>query len=172
MSRSRVVISLGAVLVAIVIQTTVFGSGGIQPLGIAPALVTLVVIAVSTHIESEYLLLIGFTGGTLMDLMGSGTLGLWAMTLTVVAYAAGRLKRRFVDGPWIIAGVVVGLTALSQFLFVLLATLFGHGTITQPGLLSKILLPGVWNLILAVPVFWFLGRAFESRQRGVGVRRA
>ncbi len=164
MSRSRVVISLLAVVVAIVLQTTVFAPGRIQPLGVGPALVTLVVIVVSTYVESEYLLLIGFTGGILMDLIGGGTLGLWAMTLTVVAYAAGRLKGRFDDGPAYIAGVVFGLTVVGQFLFVLFAPLFGQGTITQPGVVRKILLPGVWNLVLTVPVYWALGRALRSRQ--------
>lgn len=164
MSRSRVVISLLAVLIAIVIQTTVFASGRIEPLGVAPALVTLVVIAVSPQVEAEYLLLIGFTAGILMDLIGSGTLGLWAMTLTVVAYAAGRLKRRFSDGPVYVVGIVFGLTVASQFLYVLLGTLFGQGTLSEPNVIWKIVLPGVWNLILAVPVFWVLGKVFKTQR--------
>ncbi len=164
MSRSRVVISLLAVLVAIVLQTTVFGSGRIQPLGVAPALVTLVVIAVAAEIEAEYLLLIGFTAGILMDLMGSGTLGLWAMTLTAVAYAASRLHGRLHDGVASTAAVVVVLTIASQLLFVLLATLFGQGIIAEPDVIRKILLPGLWNLALAAPVFWIMRRAFVSRR--------
>ena len=164
MSRSRVVISLLAVLVAIVIQTTVFAPGRIQPLGVAPALVTLVVIAVSRDVETEYLLLIGFTAGILMDLIGSGTLGLWAMTLTTVAYAAGRLKGRFSDGLVYVLGIAFGLTVAGQFLYVLLATLFGQGTLSEPNVFWKILLPGVWNLILAVPVFWLLDKAFKTQR--------
>jgi rod shape-determining protein MreD len=162
MSRSRVVIALLAVLVAIVFQTTLFSPGRIQPLGVAPALVALVVIAISTRVEAEYLLMIGFTGGILMDLIGSGTLGLWAMTLTVIAYSAGRLKGRFSDGPVYVAATVVGLTVSGQFLYVLLGTLFGQGTISEPELVRKIFLPGAWNLMLALPVFWVLGRAFKS----------
>ncbi len=169
MSRSRVVVSMLAVLIAIVLQTTVFGVGRIQPLGVGPALVTLVIIAVSPQVESEYLLLIGFTAGILMDLIGSGTLGLWAMTLTIIAYAASRMKSRFPDGSVYIAGTVFGLTVFGQFLFVLLGTLFGQGTISEPGVVGKIILPGVWNLILAVPVFWLLGKAFRTRQSGWAV---
>lgn len=169
MSRSRVVISLVAVLIAIVIQTTVFAPGRIQPLGVAPALVTLVLIAVAPEVESEYLLLIGFTAGILMDLIGSGTLGLWAMTLTAVAYVAGRLKRRFSDGPAYVMGIVFGLTVASQLLYVLLGTLFGQGTLSEPGVFGKIVLPGVWNLILAVPVFWLLGKAFKTQRSGWAV---
>lgn len=166
MSRSRVVISLLLVVAAIVLQTTVFSPGRIQPVGVAPALVTLVVIAVSAHIESEYHLLIGFTAGILMDLIGGGTLGLWAMTLTVVAYASSQLKVRFPDGPGHVAGIVFGLTVLSQFLFVLLGTLFGQGTFAEPRVIANIMLPGAWNLVLAVPVFWLLNKVFNSRQRG------
>ena len=169
MGRSRVVISLLAVLIAIVIQTTVFAPGRIQPLGVAPALVTLVVIAVAPQVESEYLLLIGFTAGILMDLIGSGTLGLWAMTLTAVAYVAGRLKGRYSDGPGYVAAIVFGLTVLSQFLYVLLGTLFGQGTIGEPNVFWKIVLPGVWNLVLAIPVFWVLGKAFGTQRSGWAV---
>jgi rod shape-determining protein MreD len=169
MSRSRVVISLLAVLITIVIQTTVLAPGRIQPLDVAPALVTLVLIAVSPEVESEYLLLIGFTAGILMDLIGSGTLGLWAMTLTVVAYAAGRLKHRFSDGPLYVVGIVFGLTVASQFLYVLLGTLFGQGTLSEPNVFWKILLPGVWNAILALPVFWLLGKTFKTQRSGWAV---
>ncbi len=165
MSRSRVVIALLAVLVAIVLQTTVFGAGRIQPFGVAPALVTLVVIAVAPEVESEYLLLIGFTAGILMDLVGSGTLGLWAMTLTAVAYAAGRLRDRLREGPVNVIVIVFGLTVASQFLYVLLGTLFGQGTISEPDVLWKIVLPGAWNAILAIPVFWALGKAFGTQRQ-------
>jgi rod shape-determining protein MreD len=163
------VLSLLAVLIAIVIQTTVFAPGRIQPLGVAPALVTLVVIAVSPEVEAEYLLLIGFTAGILMDLIGSGTLGLWAMTLTAVAYAAGRLKPRFSEGSLYVIGIVFGLTVASQFLYVLLGTLFGQGTLSEPDVFWKILLPGVWNSILALPVFWLLGKAVKTQRSGWAV---
>ncbi|MEN8040806.1 MAG: rod shape-determining protein MreD [Actinomycetota bacterium] len=169
MSRSRVVISLLAVLIAIVLQTTVFGAGRLEPFGVAPALVTLVVLGVSVQIEAEYLLMVGFTAGILMDLIGSGTLGLWAMTLTAVAYAAGRLKAQLFEGPGHVAMVVFGLTVGGQLLYVVLGTLFGQGTIAEPGVAWKIILPGVWNLILVLPVFWILGRAFKSRQSGWAV---
>lgn len=169
MSRSRVVVSILIVLVSIVVQTTVFAPGRIQPLGVGPALVTLVVIAVSPHLEAEYLILIGFTAGILMDLMGSGTLGLWAMTLTAVAYASSRLRGRFVDGPVYIGGIVVGLTIAGQLLFVLLGTLFGQGTIAVQGVFWKIVLPGLWNLVLAFPVFWIVGKLSKTRQSGWAV---
>jgi len=169
MSRSRVVISLLAVVIMIVIQTTVFGAGRIQPLGVAPALVTLVVILVAPFIETEYHVLLGFTAGILVDLVGSGTLGLWAMTLTIVAYAASRLRARMAQSTLAVGAIVFGLTVAGQMLFVLLSTIFGQNTIAEPQLLQKIFLPGVWNLALAYPAVWLLKLVFKPTERGWAV---
>ena len=35
----------------------------------------------------------------------------------------------------------------------------------EPNVISKILLPAVWNAILAYPVFWLLRVAFRPRDR-------
>lgn len=165
MRRSRIVIALIAVVIAIVLQTTVFGAGRIEPLGVAPALVLLVLIALAPQIELEYLVLLGFTAGILVDLIGSGTLGLWAMSYTVVAYAAGRLATRFSDRISLTLVAAFTLTLIGQLVYVFLGTLFGQGTITQPGVVSKIILPAVWNLVLAYPVFWVVRTVFAPRDR-------
>lgn len=165
MSRSRVVMSLLAVVIMIVIQTTVFGAGGIQPLGVAPALVTLIVILLAPFIETEYHVLLGFTAGILIDLVGSGTLGLWAMTLTIVAYASSRLRARMVESAIATGVIVFGLTVAGQMIFVLMSTIFGQNTIAEPQLLQKIFLPAIWNLVLAYPLMWLLKRVFKPTKR-------
>ena len=169
MSRSRVVTSLLAVVIMIVIQTTVFGASHIQPLGVAPALVTLIVILLAPFVETEYHTLLGFTAGLLVDLVGSGTLGLWAMTLTIIAYASSRLRPRMVQGSVAMGVIVFGLTIAAQIIFVLLSTIFGQNTIAEPQLLPKILLPAVWNLALAYPLMWLLKRVFKPAERGWAV---
>ena len=169
MTRSRVVTSLVAVVILIVIQTTVFGAGRVQPLGVAPALVTLIVILVAPFIETEYHVLLGFTAGILVDLVGSGTLGLWAMTLTIVAYASSRLRTRIAQSPIAMGVIVFGLTVAGQMIFVLVSTIFGQNTIAEPQLLQKIFLPAVWNLVLAYPLMWVLKRVFKPVERGWAV---
>lgn len=165
MRRSRIVIALIAIVIAIVLQTTVFGAGRIEPLGVAPALVMLVLIAISPHVELEYLVLLGFTAGILVDLIGSGTLGLWAMSYTVVAYTAGRVQYRYADSIVLSLVAAFAITLLGQLVYVFLGTLFGQGTISQPGVVSKIVLPAVWNLVLAYPVFWVVRYVFAPRDR-------
>ncbi len=166
MSRGRVVTSLLAILVMIVMQTTVFGSGGIQPFGVAPALVTLAVVLVAPYVEAEYHLLLGFTAGILIDLIGSAPLGLWAMSLTVVAYAASRLSRQLAMSSLAMAGMVFGLTIAGQVIFVVVSTIFGQDTIAQPHVVRNVLLPGVWNLALAYPAMWALKRVFKPTEQG------
>lgn len=165
MRRSRIVVSLLAVIVALVLQTTVFSAGRIQPLGVSPSLVVLVLVGIAPFIEAEYHILLGFTSGILVDLIGSGTLGLWAMALTAVAFIANRLGTRYADSILMSIVVAFGLTVFSQVLYVLLGTLFGQETISEPSLLKKILLPAVWNVILAYPTFWLLRFAFQPRDR-------
>ncbi|MCL1595620.1 MAG: rod shape-determining protein MreD [Actinomycetia bacterium] len=165
MTRSRVAIALLAVVLAIVVQTTIFSPGRIQPLGVAPALVTLVVVLVAPYLEPEYHLLLGFTAGILLDLVGSGTLGIWAMTMTGVAYIAMRIRMRFAQNALVAVAVVFALTVLGQLMFVLLSTLFGQNTIAEPALLSKILLPALWNMILALPLIWLFKTVFKPSDR-------
>lgn len=165
MRRSRIVIAVLAVVIAIVLQTTVFGAGRIEPLGVAPALVTLVVIAIAPYVEAEVTILLGFTAGILMDLIGSGTLGLWAMSLTIVAYIAARLGARYRDRVTVFLGVVLGLTLVGQLVYVVLGTLFGQEIAGEPNVVSKILLPAIWNLVLAYPAFWLTRVVFRPRDR-------
>ena len=165
MRRSRIVIALLAVVIAVVLQTTVFGAGRIEPFGVAPALVTLVVIAIAPYVEPEVTILLGFTAGILMDLIGSGTLGLWAMSLTIVAYVAARLAPRYRDRVTLSLAAAFGLTLVGQLLYVILGTLFGQEIAGEPNVVSKILLPAIWNLILAYPVFWLLRVIFRPRDR-------
>jgi rod shape-determining protein MreD len=123
------------------------------------------VIAIGPYVEAEYHILLGFTAGILTDLMGSGTLGLWAMTLTIVAYATVRLRERFNEGIALTGFLVFSLTLLGQLVFVTLATLFGQEVSADASVVAKVALPAVWNLVLAVPVVWGLALVFNQRDR-------
>ena len=119
--------------------------------------------------KGEYHILLGFTAGLLVDLVGSGTLGLWAMTFTIIAYASSRLRPRMVQSSIAMGAIVFGLTIAAQMIFVLMSTIFGQNTIAEPQLLPKILLPAVWNLALAYPLMWLLKRVFKPAERGWAV---
>ena len=93
MTSGRIVIALGIVVVAVLIETTVFEQ--IQPFGYAPALGMLAVIAAARYLDPEPALFVAFSGGFLEDLLGGSPLGLWASTFTIVAFAVFMLVRSF-----------------------------------------------------------------------------
>ena len=157
-------IAFGLVLVSLVLQTTLFNQ--VRPFAIAPSVVLLTVIACARYLEPEAALLIGFTAGLLTDLVGGSSLGLWAIAMTVVAFATIKLRHREVDGIVIVALGVFGLTFAGQLLYAIVGTLFGHGTINQPELWKHLVLPALWNVVLAAPIFCVSTLTMRRGERG------
>jgi rod shape-determining protein MreD len=165
-SRRAIGLAIALVVTSVVIQTSVFGAGRIQPFGASPALVLLVVIGCARYLSAEPALLIGFTAGLLVDLLGGSALGLWAMSYTVVAYAAWRVRERADDGPFVIGFGVLLLTVLGQSLFSVAGTLFGQRILSNPVVVKHMLLPAAYNVALAVLVLPLITRLLGDRRRG------
>lgn len=161
----RIALGLGIVIAAVLLQTTVFAPGRVQPLGVAPNLVLLAVIAVARHLEPEPAIVVGFTAGLLVDLLGASPLGVWGMVLTVVAYLTVRLRHRAVEGPVVIGLGVVGLVVVGQALFVVVGTLFGMGVVQDPGIVRRTVLPAVYDLALAGAVLPAVTAVLRPRRR-------
>jgi rod shape-determining protein MreD len=142
-------VALALVVVAVVAQTTLFAPARIQPFGASPNIVLLTVIATVRYLEPEAGLLTGFTAGLLVDSLGVSPLGLWAMVGTVVAYLTLRFRERAEDGPIAVGVGVFLLTVAGIALYALVATLFGQRTLSDPALIRKIILPGLYNIVLA-----------------------
>ena len=163
MRNRNVAFALGMVIVAVLLQSALFGQGRIQPLLSSPNLTLVVVVATARYLVPEPALLIGFTAGLLMDLLGGSPLGLWALSLTVVAFLTLRVRDRADEGP---VAVVVGVFALSvvgQTLFGVVGTLFGQRFFTDPGVLRLMLVPAVFNVGLAVAIVPLVSRVMRSR---------
>jgi len=154
MTNGKVIIALGLVVAAVLIQTTVFQH--IRPFGYAPALGMLTVIALARILEPEQALFVAFTGGFVQDIVGGAPLGLWASTFTVVAFITLKVRDREIVGTPVILLGVFGLTVIGQFTYAILGTLFGQGIINRPGFIGDLLVPALYNVILAYPVFWLV----------------
>ena len=163
MTSGKAIISLGLVLAAVLIQTTLFQH--VRPFGYAPALGILTVIALARILDPEQALFVAFTGGFLQDILGGAPLGLWASTFTIVAFIALKVREREIAGtPMAILGVFA-LTVIGQFTYAILGTLFGQGIINRPGFIGDLLVPALYNVILAYPVFWLVKLAVRPPER-------
>ncbi len=152
MNARPVLLSLGMVVLGVLAQTTLFGDGRIQPFGSSPLLVTVIVIACVRYLDPEPALLLGFTAGLLLDLLGGSPLGLWAMVNTVVAYLTLRFRSRADEGPTVVAAGVFLLTLFAQVLFLLAGSLFGQRLSATDGIVKQIVLPAVYSVVVAAAV--------------------
>ena len=159
MRTRAIALSLLAAALAVLLQTTLFGQ--VRIFDVAPDLVMLTVIAVARRLDAEPAVLLGFTSGLAMDLLGSSPLGLRALVLTLIAYATVRTRDRF-DINVVATGLAVMLLSLlGVVLVVVIGTLFGEANFRDPNVLRKILLIPVYNLVLGVMVLplvtWVVG---------------
>lgn len=164
MRQGALPVTLALVVVAAILQTTLFGDGRVQPLGASPALVTLVVIATVRHLDAEPGLLVAFTAGLLMDLLGASPLGLWAMAMTTVGYLTQRLRHHADRGIILVTAGVFGLAFLGNALFSVAGTLFGQRTLSDPDLLRLMVLPALYTTILAAAVLPAVSRLLVRRR--------
>lgn len=153
----RTIVGVLVIVAAAAIQTSLFVS--LRIFGSAPALVLLVVIALARHLRPEFALFAGFGAGLLEDLLSQSALGLWALTLTTVAYFVVRVRERMEGDYSLIAPFVFAFTAGGIALFAVLGTIFGERTLADAGVLRKIVMPGLLNVALAVLVLPAIRRA-------------
>lgn len=158
-------IALLMVVTAVVAQTAVFGDGRINPLGASPAVVIVVVLACARYLDPEPSLLLGFTAGMLLDLLGGSPLGLWALAYTVAVYVGLRFRERANDGPAVIGVGIFALTLLANALFLIVGTLFGERFFTSTAVIKNTLLPAVYNLGIAAVAFPVVTRLIGDRRR-------
>lgn len=165
MRGREVGLALLMVVIAVVAQTAVFGDGRINPFGSSPAVVIVVVLACARYLEPEPSLLMGFTAGMMLDLLGGAPLGLWAMAYTVAVYLGLRFRDRAEDGPISIAVGVVLLTLVATVLFLIVGTLFGERFFSGTSVIKDTVLPAFYNLGIAAVAFPLVTRLLGDRRR-------
>jgi rod shape-determining protein MreD len=120
---------------------------------------------VARRLDAEPAVLLGFTSGLAMDLLGSSPLGLRALVLTLIAYTTVRMRDRF-DINVVATGIaVVLLSLLGVVLVVVIGTLFGEASFRDPNVFRKILLVPVYNLVVAAVLFPLVTLLVAGRRR-------
>jgi len=148
--RGRTALMIGlTVLIAVIIQTTLFGRLRI----ITPDLVMLIGILLAlTRIRTEAVLAVAFVSGLIMDLLGASLIGLRAVVYTTIAYIAIRTKERAELGRITIALWAGLLTLVGVVLLLLVGTLFGQAALVRESALSLMILVPLANMAVAALV--------------------
>ena len=147
---------LGALLVALVIQTSVMGR--VQIAGVSPDLVTVAVAAAAFRLRDNGVLLLGFVGGLLLDVSGTSVIGLWSFAMTLVAWGAAISRERGGRGVSVNALRIFALTMVGIVAHTVISIAFGEWSLVIWEALRRIVLTPILNLGLAVVLFPVLSR--------------
>lgn len=160
-ASARVCLVVLAVLVALVLQTTVFPHLAWR--GIVPDLVLLVVVAVGLVRGSQSGLVVGFGAGVLLDLAppAEHSAGRWALALMLVGYVAGRLRRDVLPSVGTALATVAACSFLGASVFALSGLLLDATSATIPDLLRVVVAAVVWDVVLAAFVLPPVTRALD-----------
>ncbi len=163
MKWRRAIVVVAIIVLTAAMQTTVFVR--LRLFGAAPQLGVLVVIAMSRNLEPIESLLYGFGTGLLLDLLAETPLGLWALVCAAVAYTTVRLRRRLEDEVTLLGPAVFVFTFGALALFAILSTIFGQKTFSNAGWVGFMMLPALYNSLLAVLVLPLITRLIPGAGR-------
>ena len=150
------------VLAVLVLQSTLvplIRIGEVTP----DVLLAYMIIWCSHHDRSQGVVL-GFCGGMIQDLVGGGTLGVYALSKSVACYVACSLPRSKYSHDFILVGIILFLAA---FVHQLIHTLFASRE-AAAGFLSLFFRYGVLSMLyttlFGVSAYGFI-RVYRSRKR-------
>ena len=148
MKGLRWAIALGAVVVALVVQVTLFPHLAWH--GIVPNLCLLVVVAAALTVEAPLALLLGFAAGLTLDLAppADHVAGRWALALTIAAFLAARVRQDVRPTALAVVGTVAAASFVATSLFALSGVLLSDPAMSISGLLEVVLVAVVWDVLL------------------------
>ena len=148
MSQLRWLVALGAVVLALVVQVTLFPHLAWH--GIVPNLCLLVVVAAALTVEAPFALVLGFAAGLTLDLAppADHVAGRWALALTIAAFLAARVRQDVKPTALAVVGTVAAASFVATSLFALSGVLLSDPAMSIGGLLEVVLVAVVWDVLL------------------------
>ncbi|CAB4959805.1 unannotated protein [freshwater metagenome] len=148
MTQLRWLAALGAVLLALVVQVSLFPHLAWH--GIVPNLCLLVVVAAALTVEAPFALVLGFTAGLVLDLAppADHVAGRWALALTIAAFLAARVRQDVRPSALAVVGTVAAASFAATSIFALSGILLDDPAMSVAGLLEVVLVALVWDVLL------------------------
>lgn len=169
MNAVRGLVALAAVLVALVLQVTVFPHVAWH--GIVPNLVLLVVVAAALTRGAQFAAVLGFVAGVVLDLAppADHVAGQWALALVLVGYVAGRMQQEVRPSATAVVATVAASSFVGTSVFALLGMLLGEAAVDVGSLLGVVAVAVVWDVLLTPfvlpPLMGMFRRLEPDRER-------
>jgi rod shape-determining protein MreD len=148
MSAVRWAAALAAVILALVLQVSVFPHVAWH--GIVPNVCLLVVVAAALTVEAPFALLLGFTAGVALDLAppADHVAGRWALALTIAAFLAARVRQDVRPTAMAVVGTVAAASFAASSVFALSGMLLSDPALSVGGVLEVVLVAVLWDVLL------------------------
>ncbi len=161
MTQVRWLGALAAVVVALVLQVTLFGHLAWH--GVVPNLCLLVVVAAALSADAPFALILGFVAGVALDLAppADHVAGRWALAMTLAAFLATRMRQDVKPTATAVVTTVAAASFLATSVFALTSILLADPGMSVGGLLQVVLVAVVWDVLLTPLVLPPLMRFFE-----------
>jgi rod shape-determining protein MreD len=169
----RAAAALWVLMMALVLQVSVIPHLAVR--GVVPDVVLLVVVAVGLRHGSEPAMVLGFSGGLLLDLVppADHVAGRWALALLVAGFIAGRVAGRMsgrASGParsprWsVLLPTIAACAFVATSVFALTGLVLRDPLVGVPALLETVLVAVVSDVLLGallVPLVLALDERLE-----------
>ncbi len=162
MKARTVVATAGALILAVIIQTSVFGRFRIGT--VSPDLVMVVLVLATFRLSGTMSLVTAFAGGLILDALSADALGLRALVYSGVVFVALRTRDRADAGPLASAFWIGLLSLFGIVLLVVVGTLFGQVELSGGQVMRRVILVPLFNLLLALVMIPVIER-MQSPQR-------
>lgn len=148
MTRGRVLVAFVAVMVALLLQVSLFPHVAWH--GIVPNLCLLVVVAGALTLPAPSAMLLGFVAGVALDLAppADHLAGRWAFALSLVAFLAARVRQDVRPTAAVVVATVAAASFVGTSVFALTGLLLDDPAMAVPDLLAVIGVAVVWDVLL------------------------
>ena len=151
-----------ALLLCLLVHTTLLPE--IRIAGVMPDVMLLAAVAAGLEAGPSYGAVMGFAAGILSDLLLPTPLGLSALVFTLVGYTVGLAKAGLLrDSPIFPVAVAFVASSAGLGLFALTGSMIGETGLVNAHLATVMLVVGIANGILVVPVLRLLRWSLAGR---------
>lgn len=162
--------TIGALAVATLLQASLAPYLAIA--GVVPNFILLVVVTLALVEGPVAGCTVGFVGGLIFDLLGTGPVGPMALVLCITGYLAGLLHENMFAEGWLLPITVFGIAALgSEIAYGLILSVLGAGGGFFVGFIRNMLPAAVYNTALALLVYPWLARILRRDRPMTTFRR-
>jgi rod shape-determining protein MreD len=167
-SVARAAIAALLLVLAVLIQTVVFSPLRLH--GADPDLVLVVVLAFAIATDSTMGSAVGFVGGLLLDMVppADGTIGAWALVLTLAGWLAGKYRLTEERGVLSPLFVVAAIAPAALLGYAGLGLLLGDDRVTGARIASTVPFATLYDVVLSTFLVPTVGVLVRRTRRATG----